>query len=147
MLRERSGGRRPHVTVGMDANPFSYRRKSGLRCLRGASWRWREGFHSDVTPACTLLISHSQSWAPERLGSKVSPWTGPAAHMCTSHTQPWERRTAQPLLLLTHLPEQFREMVCSFRSLSSLSLWTSFRIRLQLVSGFPSVRRYNPSTS
>ena len=50
-------------------------------------------------------------------------------------------------LLVAHLQEQSREMVCTLMSLFSLSLWTSLRIRLQLVSGFPSVRRYSPSTS
>ena len=60
----------------------------------------------------------------------------------------WRREVVQHGHLLTaHLQEQFREMVCTLTSLFSFSLWTSLRIRLQLVAGFPSVRRYSPSTS
>lgn len=82
----------------------------------------------------------------ERSRSKGRPWTGRVAQgLGLTHAAKGEEQSSDRLLL-AHLPEPFREMVCIFTSLFSVSLWTSLRIRLQLVSGFPSVRRYNPST-
>lgn len=116
-------------------------------------WAPRKGGGKSAPRDCGIWASHPvlPSGAPAAGKVKVQrglhpvPCPGPPdLWLPGSDWRPWTGEL--PSRPRAHLPVQPREMVCTFKSRAPLSLWTSLRTRLQLVSGFPSVRRYNPST-